>query len=370
MDEGLDDKQILEVLMNLYCITRDKAELLIQVSRCERPFINENLDKISLYIGIPFCPSICSYCSFPSNDINKKTKLVTPYVDRLIEEIEAVFEHVTQYNRKIDVVYIGGGTPTSIPLNEFKRIIDTLKKGLDLSQLKEFTVEAGRPDAMGSDMLELLKRNHVSRICLNPQSLDNQVLINIGRKHTGEDVIEKMQLLREFNFNQINMDLIVGLPGDSIDTFSKTLRQVIEMAPENITVHTLAIKKGSRMKTEAQPQHLTSAESISQMLNLVETSMYESGYHPYYLYRQKNILGNFENIGYAKSGQDSIYNIRIIEERHPILALGVGGVSKAVIPGTETFERIPNFRSLEEYIHRFDEMLERKARFFNLTQRQ
>ena len=367
MDQLYSMDQIKEILSHEYLIHDDKIDLLLEVALKERNYIVSDLDAISLYIGIPFCPSICTYCSFPSNDIHKKGKLVEPYIERLCEEIDYTFELIEKNKRIVDNIYIGGGTPTAITASQLARIFEHLSKKINLQTLKEFTVEAGRPDSITKAHLDAMKRYGVNRVCLNPQTLNNEVLVQIGRKHTAEDIKEMMKVVNAYNFDSVNMDLIIGLPHDSLESVQKTIQEVIDMEPTNITVHTLAIKKASHLKNSGDSTQLLDSQTIESMLNHVSSQLRAHDYNPYYLYRQKNILGNFENIGYAMDGKESIYNIRIIEERHNILALGVGGVSKQVFNKELGFNRIPNFRSVEDYISRFDEMLSKKEKFFNLT---
>ena len=366
LDGNNDIEEIKLILEKDYRIGTEKINLLLEVALKERNLIFKDFDAISLYIGIPFCPSICTYCSFPSNDINKKAKLVNPYMEYLIKEIKETFELLKITNRRIDNIYIGGGTPTSISNKQIKMMLETIDEYVNSDDLNEYTIEAGRPDTITYEKLETIKKYGITRICLNPQSMSNKVLEKIGRNHTREDILDAYKIVEEFNFNSVNMDLIVGLPEDTIESLKMTIDEVVSLRPENITVHTLAIKKASHIKNNQEKYNLAKSDEILKMLLYVEKKMSESGYEPYYLYRQKNILGNFENIGYALKGKESIYNMRIIEERHNILALGVGGVSKKIIDD-DYFIRIPNFRSVEDYISRFDEIIDRKKKFLNLT---
>ena len=366
MNQYEDLKEIKTILEKDYRISSSKIDLLLEVAIKERHLIFKDFEAISLYIGIPFCPSICTYCSFPSNDINKKSKLVNPYMEYLIKEIKETFELLRSSNRRVDNIYIGGGTPTSISNEQLEMMLKTIDEYINPDDLNEYTIEAGRPDTITYEKLETIKKYGITRICLNPQSMSNKVLEKIGRNHTREDIIETHKLVKEFQFNAINMDLIVGLPEDTFDSLKSTIEEVVLMKPENITVHTLAIKKASHIKNNQEEYNLAKSDEIHKMLIYIEKKMSENGYKPYYLYRQKNILGNFENIGYALNGKESIYNMRIIEERHNILALGVGGVSKKITE-EDYFIRIPNFRSVEDYIRRFDEIIDRKKKFLNLT---
>jgi len=365
LDKSYSKDKIRNILSSDFKISDEKIDLLLSIASTERKIIFKDFDKISIYIAIPFCPSICSYCSFPSNDINKKGKLVKPYIDNLIIEIEKTFELIKMHNKKVDVVYIGGGTPSSIPIKEIERVFESLKSSIDLKSLKEFTFEAGRPETINENKIKLIKRYGVTRICINPQTFNDNVLEIAGRKHFTEDIFEAYKNVKLYDFNSINMDLIVGLPGDNLDSFKRSINSVIDLNPDNITVHTLSIKKASDIKKNPELYIFPKYNEIQAMLDYAYEKLSEAKYIPYYMYRQKNILGNFENIGYSKSGKESIYNIRIIEERHTIVALGVGGVSKAVI-NKDRFERIPNFKSVEDYIDRFDDMIDRKNKIFTL----
>ncbi len=366
LDNNNDIEEIKLILEKDYRIGTEKINLLLEVALKERNLIFKDFDAISLYIGIPFCPSICTYCSFPSNDINKKAKLVNPYMEYLIKEIKETFELLKITNRRVDNIYIGGGTPTSISNEQLGMMLKTIDEYINPDDLNEYTIEAGRPDTITYGKLETIKKYGITRICLNPQSMSDKVLEKIGRNHTREDILDAYKIVEEFKFNSVNMDLIVGLPEDTIESLKTTIDEVVSLRPENITVHTLAIKKASHIKNNQEEYNLAKSDEISKMLLYVEKKMSENGYEPYYLYRQKNILGNFENIGYALKEKESIYNMRIIEERHNILALGVGGVSKKIIE-YDYFIRIPNFRSVEDYISRFDEIIDRKKKFLNLT---
>jgi|LGOV01.1.fsa_nt_gb oxygen-independent coproporphyrinogen-3 oxidase len=366
LDNNNDIEEIKRILEKDYRIGTEKINLLLKVALKERNLIFKDFDAISLYIGIPFCPSICTYCSFPSNDINKKAKLVNPYMEYLIKEIKETFELLKITNRKVDNIYIGGGTPTSISNEQLGMLLKAIDEYINPDDLNEYTIEAGRPDTITYEKLETIKKYGITRICLNPQSMSDKVLEKIGRNHTREDILDAYKIVEDFNFNSVNMDLIVGLPEDTIESLKTTIDEVVSLRPENITVHTLAIKKASHIKNNQEEYNLAKSDEISKMLLYVEKKMSENGYEPYYLYRQKNILGNFENIGYALKEKESIYNMRIIEERHNILALGVGGVSKKIIE-YDYFIRIPNFRSVEDYISRFDEIIDRKKKFLNLT---
>ncbi|MCD6434866.1 MAG: coproporphyrinogen dehydrogenase HemZ, partial [Clostridiales bacterium] len=259
-------------------------------------------------------------------------------------------------------IYIGGGTPTSITNKQLESLLSIINEYINPNDLIEYTIEAGRPDTITHEKLETIKKYGVTRICLNPQSMNNKVLEKIGRNRTREDILKAFEMVKEFNFDAINMDLIVGLPDDTLETLKATIDEVISMRPENITVHTLAIKKSSEINQNLEKYKFAKSDDIHKMLQYVSEKMSENGYEPYYLYRQKNILGNFENLGYALEGKESTYNMRIIEERHNILALGVGGVSKKIIKD-DYFIRIPNFRSVEDYIDRFDEIIDRKKKF-------
>ncbi len=361
LDGGDGKEQILETLTDDYYVTDNKARLLFDVAVNQRElFKNSVPESVSLYIGIPFCPTRCLYCSFSSSTIGQYKKSVDRYLDSLLREIAHTSGLIKSKGLKIESVYIGGGTPTSVNSVQLDRLLGGIEDLLDLSCLKEYTLEAGRPDTIDAEKLSVIRRSRVSRISINPQSMNAATLERIGRNHTPAEVEKAFGTARELGFDNINMDVICGLPGEDTDMFKITMGKIAQLKPESITVHTMAVKRASRLTMEIDKYSLH--EEYRQVAEMVESAgEYAShiGLEPYYLYRQKNILGNLENVGYSKKGKESLYNIQIMEERQSIFACGAGAVSKFVFPDNR-IERSFNVKSVEEYLGRIDEMLERK----------
>lgn len=361
---GKSDEEINDIFENTYEVSSDKLKLLWEVSKIEEKYINidENKKNYNLYIGIPFCPSKCSYCSFTSY-VNYKNEKIKKYIDTLIYEIEKTIELAKSLNLHINSVYFGGGTPSFLNEYEINRIFDSLKKYYDLAKISEITFEAGRPDTITMEKLNILKSNYVNRISINPQTMNQNTLVNIGRKHTVEDIIEKYQLARKVGFKSINMDIILGLPGEDKYYVENTINEIIKLMPDNITVHSLSYKRGASL-TKEEHEMTKDYELLSKMQSLVHKSCYEAGFKPYYMYRQKNIKGNLENVGFTLANKESIYNIVIIEEIETVLACGAG-VSSKILDENLKHEPIFNFKSIEEYIKRIDEIIEKKKFFIN-----
>lgn len=368
LEAGLDQVQIRKFLEEEYCVTKEKAELAYEIACREK----EQLGKLnasegfSLYVGIPFCPSICSYCSFSSSPVGEWKDKIDAYLDALIKELKALGRMAGE--RKPDTVYVGGGTPTTLEAGQLDRLLGTIRNCFDLSELKEFTVEAGRPDSITREKLEVIRRYPVTRISVNPQTMQQKTLDLVGRKHTVEDVERIFHMARELGFDNINMDLIAGLPEETLEDFKETLREVEALKPDSITVHTLVIKRASRLRKEQLEQGGEMREEdacIEPMQKEAEQFCRAHGYEPYYMYRQKNKAHttrntNQENVAYAKPGKECLYNIFIMEELQSILALGSGGSSKIVFPEENRMERVENVKSVDDYISRIDEMIRRK----------
>lgn len=316
-------------------------------------------DEVSLYIGIPFCPSRCVYCSFISAAVDQCLPLVAPFVDALCEEIAATAQLLKRTGRTVRTVYMGGGTPTTLSPEQLDNVLAALETALDLSRCTEFTVEAGRPDTITPEKLAVLAAHKVGRVSVNPQSMDDSVLKQMGRPHTGGDIRRAYAQVRAAGNFAVNMDLIAGLPGDSPEGFARSLREVIDMAPENITVHTLALKKGSRL-TE-NPQALPTDAQVETMLDGAWAALRAALYAPYYLYRQKYMSGSFENVGWAKPGAESLYNIVMMEELHSILALGGGAVTKIIDPATGKLTRYANPKYPKEYLERISQITKERS---------
>lgn len=307
-----------------------------------------NPNEVSLYLGIPFCPTRCAYCSFVSAGVGRTLQLVEPYADRLLEEIDGLAQVLERAGRTIRSFYMGGGTPTTLTAGQLDRILARCRAALPLDSCTEYTVEAGRPDTITREKLEVLKSRGVDRISINPQTLEDHVLAAIGRKHSAGDIAAANALARSVGFRCINMDLIAGLPQDSFQGFRRSLEGVLDMAPENITVHTLALKKGSTLISQGGP--LPSGEEVQRMLDYSREILTQQGYIPYYLYRQKYMSGSLENVGWAKPGTESLYNIVMMEELHTVLSLGAGGVTKLIDPAAGRIVRLVNPKFPQEYL--------------------
>lgn len=357
--EGLSEKQVGEIFQKELLVQPEKTELMLQAAEKELEIQKQQLSNgCSLYIGIPFCPTRCAYCSFVSKTYTDG-KVLSAFLKQLEEEIAAVGDAIDRNHLVIDSVYFGGGTPTTLDVLQLQKILDALKNRMDLSHVREFTVEAGRPDTITEEKLLLLKKYGVDRISINPQTLHSETLQKIGRAHTVEQFFDAYALARNIGFHAINTDLIAGLPGETPEIFKTTLEKIIKLEPENITVHTLALKRASRLNQEHA--NVSGKESsVSKMLSLTSAMLKETGYEPYYLYRQKNILDNLENIGYSKPGYESIYNVYMMEELQTTLAAGGGGITKLVNPDTKKITRIPNPKLAEEYLRQKNIILNRK----------
>lgn len=359
LDKGLDEEEIFSILNNQYKLFKDKAKLIIDICKRQRKYIyplDEN--RFSLYVSIPFCPTRCLYCSFPTCSVSKYDDFVDEYTDRLVYEINQISDIMK--GKTISTVYIGGGTPTAIPMKNLDRIIKSIYEYFGYDNIVEITVEAGRPDTIYRGMLEMLKENNVKRISINPQTMNDNTLKLIGREHCSKDIVESYYLAREIGFDVINMDLIVGLPSEGINDIKNTLKEIEKLDPENLTIHTLSVKRGSKFRSTMDKYKIKSQKIIDEMLENTREFAKYMNLQPYYLYRQKQILGNMENIGYAKEGKECIYNIMMMEEKETVVAAGMGGVSKIFYPKENRIERIPNVKSLKEYLDRTEEMIERK----------
>ena len=336
----------------------EKAALAVSIANRERHIL-EDIDYkngYSLYIGIPFCPTICAYCSFSSSPLKVWKNKVDDYLDALCHEIR---ETASMWaGQVLDTIYIGGGTPTTLEPHQLERLLSEVEKCFDISHIKEYTVEAGRPDSITWEKLAVIRKHPVTRISINPQTMNQKTLDIIGRRHTVEDIRKAFADARELGFDNINMDLIVGLPGEGIEEVEHTMQEVLSLDPDSITVHSLAIKRAARLnlfKDEYKEMTFTNNQRIMEM---TEQYAAKAGMFPYYLYRQKNMKGNFENVGYAKPEKEGIYNILIMEEKQSILALGAGASTKFVM--NDRIERAENVKDIKNYIERIDEMIERK----------
>ena len=365
--ERLVQKESRESIANYfkteYLCSDEKTELCIRVAEKEQKLLYgiEDKDSYSVYIGIPFCPSICLYCSFSSYSLKQYESYVEPYLEALFKEIE--YAGTCFPEKELVSIYIGGGTPTTLSAEQLRRLLKKVKETFDFSHLREWTVEAGRPDSITKDKLIVLKEEGVTRISINPQSMQQKTLDLIGRKHTTEQIKEAFALARECGHDNINMDLIIGLTGETAQDVRETLAQIDALSPDSLTVHTLAVKRAARLNAEMDRYRELRSKEAVEMMQACQDYTKSRGYEPYYLYRQKNMAENLENIGYAKPGKEGLYNILIMEEHHTILALGSGGSTKFNFAGTNRLERVENVKSVKDYIERIDEMIGRKKKF-------
>ena len=360
IESGMKNTEAAAVMRDSYLVSPQKAALAITIANREREIL-KNIDYengYSLYVGIPFCPSICLYCSFSSYPLKQWQKKVDEYLDALCKEIREVSGMMR--GRKLDTIYIGGGTPTTLEPDQLRRLLTALGEAFTYEGLEEFTIEAGRPDSITREKLEAIQEFPVSRISVNPQTMNQQTLDIIGRRHTVEQTREAFLLARELGYNNINMDLIVGLPGEDISMVKNTLGQIKELDPDSLTVHSLAVKRAARLNMFKDQYQEMTFENNQEIMDMTMRAAYEMEMGPYYLYRQKNMKGNFENVGYAKVDKAGIYNILIMEEKQPIIALGAGGSSKLVFDHGQRIERVENVKDVTNYITRIDEMIERK----------
>ncbi|NCB99103.1 MAG: coproporphyrinogen dehydrogenase HemZ [Clostridia bacterium] len=363
-EEGFSRNEAAENLRKVYKTSEEKIQLCTQVAQNEKRILDsvDYKKSLSLYIGIPFCPTICLYCSFSAYPLNVWKKEVDNYLNALFKEIRKVSEMVKDY--KLTSVYMGGGTPTSLEADQMNRLLCVLEQSFDLSTIEEFTIEAGRPDSVTMDKLRVIKAHGIERISINPQTLNQKTLDIIGRRHTVEDVENAFHMARQAGFNNINMDIILGLPGETAEDVTKTLEGIHRLNPESMTVHSLAVKRASRLNQNLELYPPAHHEEVNRMIHMAWKEAEVMGMEPYYLYRQKNIAGNLENVGYAKPGKECLYNILIMEEKQSIIALGAGGSSKIVIPEENRIERVENVKSVKDYIERIDEMIGRKMEKF------
>ena len=344
-----------------YLVSEKKLALSRRTVLGEDKILSLSRDNsFSLYISVPFCPSRCSYCSFVSQSIEHAAKLMPEYTELLVKEIGMTADIAKSLGLHLESVYMGGGTPTTLSAEQLERVLTAVSDRFDLSDVHEFTVEAGRPDTITPEKLTALRRCGVGRISINPQTLNDEILRSIGRRHTVEQVYAAMDMAKAAGFDNINMDLIAGLQGDTFDSYRRTIDGVIAMDPASITVHTLAMKRAAGLVTEHIAQYNAEGELASRMLDYGEKCLTETGYDPYYLYRQSGMVGNLENVGWAKPGYEGVYNVFIMDETHTILAVGGGAVTKLKQPRVNNIERIFNYKYPYEYISRFDEMIERK----------
>ena len=363
-DAGHSREEAAEHLRQTYKVSEEKIRLCTQVAANEKRILAgiDGEHSFSLYVGIPFCPTICLYCSFSSYPLGVWTNRVDDYLEALFKEIRRVSRMVDK--SWLTTVYMGGGTPTSLTGEQMDRLLCTLEENFDLNVAREFTIEAGRPDSINESKLKVMKAHGIQRISINPQTLNQKTLDVIGRRHTVEDVERAFQMARKAGFSNINMDLILGLPGENSGDVEKTLEGIRRMAPDSLTVHSLAVKRASRLNQNLELYPPAPQEEVNRMIDMAWHEAEAMGMEPYYLYRQKNMAGNLENVGYAKPGKECLYNILIMEEKQNIIAVGAGGSSKILYPAENRLERVENVKSVKDDIERIDEMIERKERNF------
>lgn len=360
LEEGRSNVEIAQYMRDTYYCSNEKTALAITVANREK-YILRDLDYengYSLYIGIPFCPSICLYCSFSSSPLKVWEKRVDEYVETLCKELTASAEMLK--DKKLNTIYIGGGTPTTLNPEQLDKLLTHVEKCFDFTHLLEFTVEAGRPDSITREKLQAIKKHPVTRISVNPQTMNQETLDIIGRRHTVEDTKNAFYLAREVGFDNINMDLIVGLPGEDADMVAHTLAEIEAMDPDSLTVHSLAVKRATRLHLFKEKYSEMTYENNQKIMDMVAETAVKLGMGPYYLYRQKNMKGNMENVGYAKVDKAGIYNILIMEEKQTILAAGAGASTKMVFEHGARIERTENVKDVKQYLERIDEMIERK----------
>ncbi len=321
-------------------------------------------DSFSLYIGIPFCPSRCSYCSFVSHSVEQAKKLIPQYVELLCKEIEETGKIANDCRLRLETVYIGGGTPTTLSAEQLSVLMATIKKSFNLDSVREYTVEAGRPDTVTPERLQAIFDGGATRISINPQTMNDDVLETIGRRHTAKETVDAFKLAREIGFNNINMDLIAGLPTDTLSSFQNTIDEILRLDPESVTIHTLCMKRSATLSVSGERPELRMGEVATKMLDYGRDALAQVGLKPYYMYRQSKMVGNLENVGYAKLGYEGLYNVYIMDETHTILACGASAVTKLKRYGENHIERIYNFKYPYEYISRFHEQLERKRQIY------
>ena len=362
--EGGTEKSAHKLLKDVYFVTESRRELALDCSKSTVAAANQlRPQDLSLYVGIPFCPTRCAYCSFVSRSVGKRTELLEPYLAALTKEIEATGKLLASSGKTVRTIYIGGGTPTTLSSPQMARLLDTIHDHFDLSECLEFTVEGGRPDTLDLEKLKTICQHGADRMSINPQSMVDTVLRASGRPHRGDDVLRAYEQAVAAGFKAINMDLIAGLPTDTFEGFCHSLDTVAALDPANITVHTLALKKGADLFERRE--NLPDAATVTDMVDYAGRTLRSFGYKPYYLYRQKYMSGSFENVGWSRDGLDCLYNIYMMEEVHSILSLGGGGMNKVNLPGGR-LERFHNPKFPEQYIEQLDSVLKQKEELFRL----
>lgn len=389
LEQGKSEEEIRKLYIDVYLTTEQKAEICIEVAKKEQQLFKtyDYNNEYCIYVGIPFCPTRCLYCSFTSYPIGAyqmsadtgklqdtsgkkgiKRYTVSDYLNALFREMQAVSGNAVYRRKHLVAVYIGGGTPSALSAEQLKELIERLKSLFDMQYVREFCVECGRPDSITEEKLEVLLDLGVERISINPQTMSDDTLKLIGRAHSVEQTKTAFSMARKVGFTNINMDMIVGLPGEEIDDVRHTLAEIEALAPDSLTVHSLAIKRAANLNIEMEKYHSLIKGSTNEMLMAVDACARRLSLEPYYLYRQKNIPGKLENIGYAAPGKECAYNVLIMEEKLDILAMGAGAASKFIFPKTGRIERVENVKNVDQYVGRIEEMIERKQKMFALVE--
>jgi coproporphyrinogen dehydrogenase HemZ len=369
LEEGKSEKEIIDLFAKKHLASEEKAKLCIKVAKKEQELVNKDEKSIAIYIGMAFCPTRCFYCSFTANPIGSNKKLVNPYLEALTYEIREMKKYVNERNLKIESVYFGGGTPTAVNNEEFEDIMKEIYNAFVLDkEILEFTVECGRPDSITLEKLQTMKKYNTTRISINPQTMNDETLKMIGRGHTSKDVIDKFNLARNLGFDDINMDMIIGLPGEGIKEAEYTANEILKLRPDSLTVHGLSLKRASILYENfilKKGIQIKKQDELSLMYEVSRNLAKSLNIEPYYMYRQKNMVGNMENLGYSKEGKECLYNIQMIEDKQTIIALGADAVSKVVFLEENRIERFGNVKDIREYTSRIKEMVEEKIKLLD-----
>lgn len=361
LEKNFTPKQACENLQKQYFISDEKIKLALDTALVQQPILTHDPKQIGLYISIPFCPTRCSYCSFVSHSISTETarKLIPEYIQKLCEEIAILGKIIREFDLSVQSVYIGGGTPTAISAQQLAQVMQAVQDSIDLRNIREYTVEAGRADTITEEKLQVIHAMHATRISINPQTMQDSVLRTIGRCHTAQQVVDAFLLAKNIGFTDINMDLIAGLPSDDYAGFADTLEKIITLDPDSITVHALTLKRSADLYHVSGNTSDSRISEIEDMTRLSSQILPQYQYRPYYLYRQKNTIGNLENVGYAKPGKENLYNILIMDETQTILGAGCGASNKIVFPDGN-ITRVMNYKFPYEYIHDFEKLMQKK----------
>ena len=369
LEEGKSENEIVDIFAKKHLASEEKAKLCIKVAKKEQELVNKDEKSIAIYIGMAFCPTRCFYCSFTANPIGGNKKLVNPYLEALTYEIREMKKYVDDRNLKIESVYFGGGTPTAVNNEEFEDIMNEIYNAFVLDKdILEFTVECGRPDSITLEKLQTMKKYNTTRISINPQTMNDNTLKMIGRGHTSKEVIDKFNLARDLGFDDINMDMIIGLPGEGIKEAEYTANEILKLKPDSLTVHGLSLKRASILYENfilKKGIQIKKQDELSSMYEVSRNLAKNLNIEPYYMYRQKNMVGNMENLGYSKEGKECLYNIQMIEDKQTIIALGADAVSKVVFLEDNRIERFGNVKDIREYTSRIKEMVEEKIKLLD-----